>query len=639
MTTAKRLALYAFYDKEGNTGGYVKYCMNALREAACRVIIVANAPLQADGKKAIEETGAEILISKNAGSDFASWREAILHSGFRALSAYDELILCSSNCYGPFRPLSEVFSEMERRGCGFWGITRGRIRTNQAAGISAPEAGSFIETYFMVFSRKAVSSECFRKWWSGHEPLSGSREEPSVRDSMVSLSLEQCLASYGFSSDTYAYCGRYLQRSCKQNPASVFADEILRNDHAPFLRRDLLINAENLWQDTGEGFTPIDIMRVLKETHYPVQLIYQDLLGNSRISSVRDTLSLTWIHRKAEHYSERRLALVCYAYYPDLAEQMCRYLLGMPEGSDLFVISSRQEALDAYRNVLEKKGAPAVFGRILFLLKPNRGRDVAALLVTFAPYVRDYDGFCFVHDKKSLQNPYALTRDLLRRSLECCLESREYTRDLAEALFDERACRGMMLPPTPYFSEYITLGSEVYEEDIDGLKALMERLGLKVPFNRRLMAPFGTMFWARTDALADLFGHGWKYEDFPEEPMPPDHTISHAIERVFCLCAQNRGYFPMWAMPEGFAELYVSNLSGRLGDFNFELNRILGRDSFSAQIEKLKSLPDAGMTFRFSSYLWYRILSKITFGRLRARCAEKYRKLRAMKKRLRIRLF
>ena len=50
------------------------------------------------------------------------------------------------------------------------------------------------------------------------------------------------------------------------------------------------------------------------------------------------------------------------------------------------------------------------------------------------------------------------------------------------------------------------------------------------------------MFWAKTDALKKLFEHGWKYEDFPEEPLPIDGTISHAIERVLGYVAQDAGY-------------------------------------------------------------------------------------------------
>ena len=638
MNTPKRLVLYALHDKNGCAGEYVTYCLKALRDISCRVIVITGSPLQEDGQKAIKALGAEIIAGENSGSDFSLWQAAIADIGFPELSAYDELILCGSGCYGPFMPLSQVFSEMEGRSCDFWGITRGRTALDEASGRNEAGDRSFIEPYFMLFSQKAVSSECFKEWWNSPEHLTCRSGGSQATDEMIAASLERCLKEHCFTTDTYVDCRQYLGRCCRENPASVFADEIVRLGHAPFLKSELLINAGNLWTETGEGFTPADIMAAIRETGYPIQLIYRDLLRNTKISSIKDTLPLTWIHHKAEHYSKRRLALVCYAYYPDLAEYMSRYLLNMPEGSDLFIISSRQEALDAYKKTLDEK-AKAVFSRISFLLKPNRGRDVAALLVTFAPYLKDYDGFCFVHDKKSPQNPHALTRDFLRRSLECCLESRQYANDLAEALFDEKAQCGIMLPPTPYFSRYITLGAEVYDEDICELRALMERLGLKVHFDRNLMAPFGTMFWARTDALADLFGCNWKYGDFPEEPMPPDHTISHAIERVFCLCAQNRGYFPKWAMPEGFAELYVNNLSVRLSGYNAELNRILGKDTWSSRMGKLKSIPEADRTFRFSSYLICWLFSRITFGRTGKKFREKYEKLRQIKHSRHIKLF
>ena len=640
MTTPKRLALYAFYDKEGCVPEYVKYCLEALREISERVLVIAGSNLQPECRHELESLGAEVMQAVGKLSDFGAWQAAVAETCSSELAQYDELILCSSCCYVPFRPLSELFSEMESRSCDFWGITRGRIAESGALSGESAGDGTFIEPYFLVLSRKAISSECFKDWWSGPEPLTGQTGKGFRHiEEGIARSLEQCLSEHGFSSDTYVNCEKYLERCSSDNPAAVFADEIIGNDHAPFLRKELLTGCGNLWADTGEGFTPRGLIASLKETEYPVQYIYLDLLRHNKISEARDALSLTWIHRKAEHYSKRRLALVCYAYYPDLAEYMCGYLLNMPEGSDLYIISSRDEVLDTYKKVLVSKNASALFGRIIYLRKPNRGRDVAALLVTFAPYLKNYDGFCFVHDKKSPQNPYALTRDFLRRNLVCCLGSREYTMDLAEALFDENELCGIMVPPTPYFSDYITLGAEVYEEDVSALKALMGKLKLRVPFDRNLMAPFGSMFWARSDALSDLFGYGWQYEDFPEEPLPPDHTISHAIERVFCLCAQNRGYFPMWAMTESFAELYVNNLSGRLRGYNSELNRILGKDTWPAQMGKLKRMPEAERTFRFSSYLICMLLSKIAFGRMRERCREKFRKLKAIKRARRIKLF
>ena len=153
------------------------------------------------------------------------------------------------------------------------------------------------------------------------------------------------------------------------------------------------------------------------------------------------------------------------------------------------------------------------------------------------------------------------------------------------------------------------------------------------------------MFWARTDALSDLFAYKWDYDDFPEEPMPVDHTISHALERVFCYCAQNRGYFSKWAMPEGFAELYINNLSYRLRDYNAELNRIWGRNSWTGHWNQLKAVGDKGheitvdRTFRYGTYLRYKLLSKITFGHRREHYKEKYQALKKIKRERRIKFF
>lgn len=235
-------------------------------------------------------------------------------------------------------------------------------------------------------------------------------------------------------------------------------------------------------------------MNALKETGYPVEYIISDVLRTQRMSSIKDALALTWVHEKAPSHKKHKLAAVCYAYYADLAEYMSSYFLNVPEGSDLFIIASKDETLEAYRKVFEKPRSRKWFGKVSFLLKPNRGRDISSLLVTFAPYARDYEAFCFVHDKKSKQVPFTLHRDFLSRCMECCLWSREYVADLVEELFDESSRTGVMMPPVPYFSEYFTPGAETFGRNTELLQALMGKLKLKVPFDDALMTPFGTMF-------------------------------------------------------------------------------------------------------------------------------------------------
>ena len=657
----RRIALYIFYSKDGYVGEYVKYYIKALKEVSDRIIFIVNGQILSDGSKEIESLGAEIFMRENKGLDFGAWKEAILSIGFPEIGKYDELILCNCSTYGPVYPLSEVFSEMESRKCDFWGITKHPYLGGQL--ISGDPSSTIIEhiqSYFIVFSNKVTESNAFHTWWSELEPTSDYLKEVAHHE----IKFTQYLSNDGFSYDTYVDCDKYFRRNCPFNPCFACADEILLSDRVPFLKRKLFINEFNVWSETGEGFTPVKAMEELNQTDYPIQYIYSDLLRYQTLSSIKDGLALNWVHRKAEHYSKHKLALVCSASHADLAEYMVSYLLNMPDDADLYLISTQQEVLDAYKNMFEVQKDACAFSKVTYLLRPDRGHDAAALLVTFEPYVRNYEGFCFVHDIKSNQAPFTLSKDFMRRSLECCLESKVYANDLVEKLFDDSPKCGLMIPPTPYFSFCITIGAETSEGTSESLRALYDRLHLNVPFDDKTIAPFGSMFWARTDALMDLFDAKWSYEDFPENPAPESHTLFQAIERVFCYCAQNRGYFSQWTMPASFAEIYINNLFYRLRDYNAELNRLFGRTSWTGHLRRLRSLspkdftlaatapaqpvqntelPNEAVivegTFSYWLYIRYKLMYKLTFGNRKEHYRQKYMDLKRIKRERRINFF
>lgn len=653
MNSVKRLALYVFYDKDGYVGDYVKYYIKALKEIAHRVIFIVNGLIQPDGRKDIENTGAEIFQRENKGLDFGAWKDIILNVGFHEISGYDELVLCNCSCYGPVYPLADVFSEMEARNCDFWGITKhpatgNLIIKNDPASVIIEH----IQSYFLVLSRRVITSDAFQKWWYELEPTSSYSAEVAYHENKFTKYLHDSSFSY----DTYVDCDKYFKHNCPYTPSFACAYEMLTEDRDPFIKKKLFLNSTRFWTITGEGFTPVITINKLKETSYNVLYIYSDLLRNQKISDIKDAIALTWVHKKAKHYSKRRLALVCHASCRDLAEYMSSYMSNMPDGSDLYLISSKQEVLDAYKKLFEQSETINIFNKITYLLQPENVGDIASLVVTFAPYYINYDGFCFIHDQQESEtDTYPFVQDVLKRSLRCSLESKEYVKDLVEALFENSSHCGVMLPPTPYFSKNISFGKEIVAGATKQLKSLFERLHLNVRFDAKLMAPFENMFWARTDALKDLFDGEWNYEDFAEEPAKEDHSISYAVQRVICFCAQNRGYFPKWAMPESFAELYINNLSYRLRDFNIELNRVFRNHSFTDHLNLLKSLPSAGspgeitakpatnaaekQNFSCWKYLLYKLLYKITFGHRKKHYRKKYKALKTIKRERRIRFF
>jgi lipopolysaccharide biosynthesis protein len=58
------------------------------------------------------------------------------------------------------------------------------------------------------------------------------------------------------------------------------------------------------------------------------------------------------------------------------------------------------------------------------------------------------------------------------------------------------------------------------------------RMGWKGTLPDHFDFPLGTMFWARRQALTPLLGLGLGWNDYPDEPVPIDGTILHALERL-----------------------------------------------------------------------------------------------------------
>ena len=73
-------------------------------------------------------------------------------------------------------------------------------------------------------------------------------------------------------------------------------------------------------------------------------------------------------------------------------------------------------------------------------------------------------------------------------------------------------------------------------------QTLAERLRLPRPLPPHFEFPKGTMFYARPAALRPLVDLGWKWSDFPAEPIEPDGTILHALERMFAFSAEKAGF-------------------------------------------------------------------------------------------------
>lgn len=630
----RRLALYVFREKDGIVRDYVTYYLNALRDVAQDITVIVNGPLSEEGRKKLETLGVGLFFRKDEGLDFGAWKDVLLSLGWDAVTKYDELIFCNCTCYGPMYPFAKAFQTMADRDCDFWGLTRHpRMDVTLIPGDPESTFDEHIQSYFMVFRQRVLAGSHFRKWWEELIPAEDYQKEIGHHETKFSRYLE----SSGYTSSCLMNTDKYFALLPNDTATLLYADRLLAEDRIPLVKRKIFVDSDHWWNRRCLGHVARDVLEFIKNsTPYPERLIWQDLLATQKFSSVKDALHLNYILPSLmakEQNSEPDTALLCFAYYPDLCSTMCRYIAAMPEHSHICIISSREDTLDSYRKAMQS----LPFKHVEYRLKPNRGRDVSAYLVTGRDILQNHELVCCIHDKKSKQLSYQImAEDFGYHCMECCLHNKNYVKNIIDVFKREPFC-GMLVPPTIYYGDFGTLGAESHNNE-ESMKEAYDLLSLSCPMDDTPVAPFGAYFWARSSALTAMFRHDWIYEDFPDEPLPLDSTISHGIERIYPIAVQDEGYYTAWCSPDAYASLYMNNLSYMMREYNKRLYKIYSIQNWNNMLLDLdRTIKEkrASIKLKKFKYYKYKVLAKITFGKRRRHYKEKYKLFREMEKKSR----
>jgi glycosyltransferase involved in cell wall biosynthesis len=227
-----------------------------------------------------------------------------------------------------------------------------------------------------------------------------------------------------------------------------------------------------------------------------------------------------------------QIALHIHAYYPELLPEIVSRLSRNRIRPDLFVSVAREDVrslvvdhLSSYR------------GKVMEIqVTPNRGRDIGPLVTEFLPrLLKHYDFVGHIHTKKSVSvTDASMGKHWNRFLLENLLGGQSPV--MADCILShmmEDPSLGMAFPEDPYI-----VGWGANRSIAETLAARMGLGQLPGHFN----FPVGTMFWARTAALMPLTNLNLGWEDYPEEPVPYDGTMLHALERLFGLVVESAGF-------------------------------------------------------------------------------------------------
>lgn len=626
----KRIAIYNFYNKRGVVEDYVRYFLKAMSEFCEYICVVVNGSVNLEGEKSLSELSSALYIRENKGFDSWAHKYAIGKIGCDEIQKYDELIICNSTFYGPVYPLHELFDEMESRKADFWGISR--YPYSEIKDVSDPgkiyKIPSHIQSYFVAFRKKVLQSPAFGEFWDTLKPVTNYEEARSFYEWRMAEFFE----SRGFSSSVYMDFDKYS--GYKENSTILYAAKQLIEDRNPFVKIKVFDYGTDNWLREAIGHDARDVLDYIKNhTDYPFDLIYNDLIHNHRMSTLRSELHLDYslpvdVSVTIHDAKKDKFAVILFVYYTDLVDDCIGYLKNFPEYFDIYLISSNRQLLDLYKSRM------SLPNKVSYLGCENRGRDVSAYFVCGIDVFSRYDIVCCLHDKKSKQLKSMKASD--EYSYQCfhnLAASRIYIESII-GLFQADSHLGMLVPPPVDFAMFACVGFEL-AINMNISRELYSELKLDIPFDDAPVAPFGTMFWCRGKAFSLLVDKKLKYEDFPPEPNGTDGTILHAYERLYPMIVQNAGYYVGWVMTDEYCHTYLDNLYMKVRYFNWYFakadvytwprqhsyirSRLFSDNSMSLG----ESLSDTetrillrGLKFVLFKY---RLLSKITFGKKRDR--------------------
>ncbi len=555
----KRACIYFIYDKDGIIDDYIIYQLNDLRENIAFLHCVINGKLTPSGRRALAEIADEIYVRENKGNDIGAYKAAIEYIGWEKLANYDELVLLNNTCFGPVYPFKEVFNWAKPQDIDFWGLTWD-IKYEDIANINRLHYSDnkiYIQSYFLTIRKPLLGSRLLVDFFN---------EIPGD----TSYVLSGCLYEYGFPGyfedrgyKGAIYCGNSDDYSYPllHNPI-----HLLRDYRMPiFKKRSFFHHYTDVLNHTA-GEATIRLIRFLEnETDYDMNLVWKSILRTNSLSDIVRCAQLNRVLPRdisvnRENANSLKVGLVYHAYYEDLFDEDISYIQNFPDSAGVLVTTNTAEKKKLLDEKLIKAGLK---GSVMVI--ENRGRDVSSLLVGAAEFVFDYDLICSVHDKKTAHaSPRSIGRSWAYKINENMFATKEYVSNIIDMFVKEERL-GIAFPSYPNHGVYCNIGNG-WTGNFRNTKKLLNDFGVDVKINEHTLcvAPLGTCFWFRPQALKKLFvgynGKGWSYKDFPREPNRTDQTILHAIERAYAYFAQDAGFYPVYLYNNKFAEIELTNL-------------------------------------------------------------------------------
>ena len=226
-----------------------------------------------------------------------------------------------------------------------------------------------------------------------------------------------------------------------------------------------------------------------------------------------------------------------HVYYTDLFPEIIRKTNNIPVPFDLYITTNTQEKkliLEAYL----KTNTTA--NKYEIMITPNKGRDVIPFLIQLKNVIMKYKYFCHIHTKK-----HGITDEIGIYWQTYLFENLLGNKNIIKKIlsdFEKHEKLGFMFPENYYkVTRYVY---EYYPQDWEHINNIFEILFPKMHIKAGDIKniPAGNMFWARTNAVYQIFNESI-INLAEEEKGQLDGTIIHGIERFWLYLVKLNGFY------------------------------------------------------------------------------------------------
>jgi lipopolysaccharide biosynthesis protein len=224
-------------------------------------------------------------------------------------------------------------------------------------------------------------------------------------------------------------------------------------------------------------------------------------------------------------------------FYVDLLDEFIESINCIPISHDLIITVCDQSSLDLVE--LNKHRFTHV-SKIIIKLVQNRGRDLGPFIVELSGIIDQYDLVLHLHSKKSeTVNWGHLWRKYLLRNL---LGDKANVRMILNTFLANPDIGIIGVPVYAPISTHMSWGPDQKSRCQELLNDCFGGSSTVPPLPQEPDFSAGSFFWARTDAIHQLFSQGFTYESFEAEDQQVESTLAHAVERVFPYLAKCNQY-------------------------------------------------------------------------------------------------